>query len=339
MADLAMASSLQARPEYGDACSEVLCVHRAVGVAPVSQTVLTLTGEDRGSFIHNISSNDIKSLKPGQGCESLILTPKGKIQFPIAVLAGQDRLDILVDDSLAAPLKIFLESSLIMEDVSIKDEGHSHAFFHLAGPKLNDLMTATALVFPPETELSWVEADEIVTIRRHRSLETGVDVRVPAGAADDWFQKFLNAAHPLGGGPVGAIAQDILRIEASIPKFGADYTTDHFPQEAALEGRAVSFTKGCYTGQEVVARIKTYGGVNRRLVGLVIEGAPAAPGDKLFKDQEESGRVTSAARSLKFSKSVALAMLSKNVSSAGNILHVASPDGSIATVTDIAGRR
>lgn len=333
-----MPELLQARPEYGDACSEVLSVHRAVGAAVISQEVLTVGGPDCISFLHTISSNDIRPLTPGRGCETLLLTPKGKIQFPFSVLSRGDQLELLVDGDphLAKSLKAVLESAVVMEDLSMTDLPSSYRFVHLAGPKLQELAAAVSLPLPGPDEFSWVEAGGVQVIRRRRSVESGVDIRIPADQAGSRFEKIVAAAGRFGGGPVGSIAQDILRIEAAIPKFGADYTTDHFPQEAALEERAVSFTKGCYTGQEVVARIKTYGNVNRRLVGLILDGPSPAPGDRLFKDGAESGGVTSAARSLKFSRAIAIAMADKSAAVHGGSVQVGSASGPIAKVSDIA---
>lgn len=326
-----------ALPEYGDACSEVVSIHNAVGVAPIRQSVLALAGEDRISFMHNISSNDVKSLQSGQGCESLILTPKGKIQFPLVILAGPSCLDVLVEEPVCASLKDFLDSSLIMEEVTVTDRSSEYHFFHLAGRMLRECMSEMSLTLPEDKECSWAEQGDVTVIRRRRSIQAGVDLRIPAGASAGWFEKLQGLARRLGGGPVGTIAQDILRIEAAIPKFGADFTAEQFPQEASLEERSVSFTKGCYTGQEVVARIKTYGGVRHRVVGLRIDGPPAAPGDRLFKRGVESGRVTSAARSIHFAVSVALATVDVKLAAApGTVLNVADPAGAPATVVDIA---
>ena len=336
MAEVAMPLSTQAKTEYADACSEAVYVHQSVGVAPIAQGILSLTGEDRVGFVHNVSSNDVRSLTPGQGCMTLLLTPKGKILFPLAVLASADRLDLVVDEPLIIPLKNLMESSLIMEDVAIDDRSSAWRFFHLAGKALPELMSALDLQQPSGKEFTWKSQAGVILVNRRRTAVSGVDVGVAAADADGWFEKAAETARRLGGGPVGTIAQDILRIEAAIPKFGVDFTTDHFPQEAALEDRAVSFTKGCYTGQEIVARIKTYGGVNRRLVGIVIDGPAPGPGDKVFHEGAESGRITSAARSIRFSKAVAMAMVAKDSAASGTVLQVASPDGPIAAVTDIA---
>lgn len=339
MADVVSPASVRARPEYGDACSEVSFVHRAVGVAPISQGLLTLTGEDRVAFVHSISSNDVKSLNPGEGCASLILTPKGKILFPVTVLVGSETLDLLMDEPFQTSLKILLDSSLIMEDVSIQDRSEAYRFFHLAGEKISEVIGALALPMPGNRELSSVDLGEIKIIRCRRSLAVGLDIGVPSGQSEAWFEKLVDTARTFGGGPLGTIAQDILRIEGAIPKFGVDFTTDNLPQEASLENRAVSFTKGCYTGQEVVARVKTYGGVNRRLVGLVMDGPAAGPSDRLFLENEEAGRITSSARSIKFSVAVALAMVSKTAAAPGTVLRVSTPAGPAAKVVDISSPR
>jgi len=302
---------------------------------------LTLTGADRVGFIHSISSNDVASLSTGQGCFSLILTAKGKIQYPLTVLVAPDRIDLGVEESLLEPLKSFLESSLVMEDVRIQDASRDWQFFNLSGSRLVEAMDQLNLRMPGKREFDWIEEKGVSVIRCSRTIEAGVDIRVAADQAAEWFEKLVFVAQGQDGGPVGAIARDILRIEAAQPKFGIDYSWEHFPQEAALENRAVSFTKGCFTGQEVVARIKTYGDVRRRLVGMVPAGPPPAPGDAVYLDGAEPpepvGNVTSAARSIKYSKSVALAMVSTRAASPGGVLRVSSIDGAQARVVDIAG--
>ncbi|OGH56140.1 MAG: hypothetical protein A3G34_12650 [Candidatus Lindowbacteria bacterium RIFCSPLOWO2_12_FULL_62_27] len=330
------ATGLKARPEYGDACAEAMSVHRSVGVMVVPESTLSLAGEDRTAFLHNICSNDLKSLGRGQGCCALMLTPKGKILFPFAARVSASQVWVQAADRYHAAFKQFLESSLVMEDVAVRDTAAEFQVFHLAGMRSADIMADLSLPIPTGTELSWISAGPVTVVRRRRTLRPGVDLIVASADADAWFEKLQAATRRLGGGPVGTIAADILRIEAAIAAFGVDFSGEHFPQEAALEEQFVSFTKGCYTGQEVVARIKTYGGVNRRLVGLVLDGPPAAPGDRVFRNGAECGAVTSAARSLAFSKSVALAMVAKPAAVPGAVVRIGGPEGPGAVVVDIA---
>ncbi len=336
MAAVAAPSPIGVKAEYSDACEEVVGVHRAVGVMPLSVRHLALSGDDRVSFLHSVSSNNIQSLRPGEGCETLILTARGKIQFLLAAAVASDRIDLFVDESLTIELKNTLEAALIMEDVAVQDRSASDVFVHLAGPRLGEILGVLSLPSPAGRECSWMEHGDWGVYRRRRTVESGVDVRIPVSQAVEAFEKMCAASRALGGGPVGFVAQDILRIEAGIPKFGVDILRDQFPQEAALEEKAVSFTKGCYTGQEVVARIKTYGGVHRRSIGLIIEGPAPAPGASLYHAGEEAGRITSAARSLKLSKTVALAQARVESSQPGLALAVSSPSEARAIVVDIS---
>lgn len=324
------------KSEFTDACAEVTLVHRAAGVLPLSLRRLSLRGQDRISFLHNVSSNDVKSLRPGQGCETLLLNPKGKIQIPFAVTVADDSADLWVEDSFSAGLKSAIESAVVMDDVTMQDRAAEYVVFHIAGPKNGDVLTALSLPAPAVPELSWLSQGETVVMRRRRTVESGVDIVCPAGQAETLFDRLCLAARDARGGPVGSIAQDILRIEAGIPAFGVDFMKDDFPQEASLEARAVSFTKGCYTGQEVVARIKTYGGVHHRLVGLVMDAPAPAPGETIYQGTDEAGQITSAARSLKLARTVALARVATALSSAGTVLRVSSPDGPVARVVDIS---
>lgn len=336
MAPGTQAACLRPPHDFGDPCSEAESVHRTLGVSILDTGIFFLLGEDRIAFLHNLSSNDIKSLSVGQGCETLFLTPKGKIRVPFVALVLPDRVALLAENEIHPTLKSIVESSVIMEDVNLSEPPEQIQFFHMAGPRLNELLKSLDLPTPAEMPLSACADGERILFRSRRSLAVGVDLGVRLSRAETWFEKLKSTAEKLGGRACGKIAMDILRIEAGIPKFGVDYTGDHLPHEAAREDCAVSFTKGCYTGQETVARIKTYGGVNRRLVALLSDGPAACPGDKVFREGAEVGVVTSAARSIKFSKAVALAMVSKGSFAQGMELRVGMPNGILAAVVDIA---
>ncbi|MBI4178745.1 hypothetical protein HY522_04860 [bacterium] len=359
--------------DYGDPCGEAAAVHASAGLFALSDRLVFLKGADAANFLHTLSSNDIKSLAPGRGAESLFLTARGKIRMPFTAWAFPGHVAVQIAGDLLDSFVSLIESSVVMEDVALDEQPDAPRMFHLAGPahaevlkslSLPDFLLSSSPLEGEEAPVrrSVVSERDILIFSRDRTVERGVDIAVPESRADEWHAAARSAVEKFGGRLCGAIAEDILRIEAGIPKFGVDYTADHLPQEASREEIAVSFTKGCYTGQEVVARINTYGGVNRRLVGLVSDGPPACPGDPVFRDGKPAdrevqsptlqsqkipggnflhgalgaGSVTSAARSIKFSRAVALALVSKGSFDPGTRLRIGSPDGPAAVVVDIA---
>jgi len=142
--------------------------------------------------------------------------------------------------------------------------------------------------------VSW-GGGEVAVIRAGETPEGGFDLEVPAGSLEPAWRALVEEARRRGGGAVGRRAAEILRIEAGVPRWGSEIDGTRFPTECGLEA-AVSYEKGCFIGQEVIARIRTYGHLNRRLMAVRFRRAPEArPGEKLFRDGAEAGLVTSAA--------------------------------------------
>jgi folate-binding protein YgfZ len=143
-----------------------------------------------------------------------------------------------------------------------------------------------------------------------RTEETGgadIELLVPASGLLPLWERLMDAGRLFGIKPVGTEAREALRIEAGLPKAGADLTEEIVPPEANLEGKAFSLSKGCYPGQEVVARMDTYGTVRRRLVGLLVESPTVPPtGAKLFSGDREVGWISSAAYSPSLKSPIAL---------------------------------
>jgi len=162
---------------------------------------------------------------------------------------------------------------------------------------------------------------------------SGFDLFVPVAGLEEFWQPLIAAAKLVGGGPCGWQAFEVARIEAGIPRFGADMDETNLPLEAGLEDRAISFKKGCYIGQEVISRIKTYGHVNKTLRGLMLadelKNVPDK-GDKLFHSDKEIGYVTSAAASPSLGKNIALGYVRKEVNEIGTELRLRTGAGEFA---------
>jgi folate-binding protein YgfZ len=281
--------------------------------------VIDLRGEDRVRFLHGMVSNDIEKLLPGQGCHAAMLTTKGKLVADFVVLAEPERLRLVLAASLLDKIRAHLDKHIIMDDVELEA-----AELAAVGVYGDDAAAALA-------RATGLDAARLAALPPYHSA--GSVVRTPELGGVGF--------HVLGGGDalVAALAGAPLddaefeerRIEAGTPRYGVDMGEDRLPIEAGISD-AVSFEKGCYLGQEVIARATNLGHINRRLVGLVVEGeTPAAAGAKLAAPSKpEAGFVTSSARSRRLGKTLALGYVHRTLWDPGTQLVL--DDGRTATV-------
>jgi aminomethyltransferase len=268
--------------------------------------VIDLRGEDRVRFLHGMVSNDIEKLTAGQGCHAAMLTTKGKLVADFVVLAEPERLRLLLAPELLDKIRAHLDKHIIMDDVELEA-----AVVPALGVYGDDAAAAIGVdaALPP-----YHFADKVV--------------RTPElGGVGYWI---------LGGGDIAGTPLDDAefeerRIEAGTPRYGVDMGEDRLPIEAGIND-AVSFDKGCYLGQEVIARATNLGHINRRLVGLVVDGEPPAAGTKLSAPSKpDAGWVTSSARSRRLGKTLALGYVHRTLWEPGTALTLA--DGRAATVS------
>ncbi len=247
--------------------------------------VVEVTGGDAERWLDGMVTNETVSLSPGGGCYAALLTQKGRVVADLHVLARED--GYWLDTSAWAVPTVLerLDRFIVADDVKLTDRSADFARLSVEGPE------ATSVLGVPDVPLeSWVTTQvggvEIVAARFGWSGETAWQLFVPAGEQ----REVLSAlAVPIASGE----ALEVLRIEAGIPALGAELDEDVFPDEARLDS-AISRTKGCYTGQEIVARLYSRGAVNHLLVGLQFEGERApAPGSRLLAGERTTGEVTS----------------------------------------------
>ena len=280
--------------------SEFLAQHAAltqgVGSADLSdRTRLEIRGADRTSFLHAFCTNDIKRLSPGHGCEAFITSPQGKTLGHVLVFCEPDRLLLDTSPAQAQPLIAHCTKYVITEDVEFVDRTGESGNLLVAGPQAPPLIERLAGAAPPSELLASARiriADVEAVIRRvdycgHGSFFVQVAV---ASLSALW-----SAIQQAGAIPCGPDAVEAARVEAGFPLFGRDITEDNLPQEIGRDAQAISFTKGCYLGQETVARIDALGHVNRLLVGLKYSGREVpASGSPIAANGNEVGHITSA---------------------------------------------
>jgi len=293
---------------FGSVEAEWKAVRTQLGILDLTHRgKILVKGKDRVGFLHNMLSNDIKNLLPGSYCYAAVLTPKGKMVTDVNVFAFEDYHLLELDEANVGKTSERLSSFIIGEDVEIKDVSLLYGILSLQGPHAEDFLKRL-----PQDSLNFR------AFSHDRTGTGGCDLWVAIENLEKLWNQIQILEKIL---PIGMSAYETLRIEAGIPVFGKELDENTIPNEANLEN-AISWTKGCYPGQEIVARIKYRGSVQRILCGLVIkENIVPQRGDKVFKDTNIVGIVTSAVYSFHLASPIALAYL-RTVAMAGNEVHI-----------------
>ena len=299
---------------------------------------ICLTGADRVRLLHGQVTNDLQSLQPLQGCYAAFVTNKGKMQSDAFVYALPDELLVDVEPGRAPALLGRLEHYIVADDVQAIDVAPHYGLLSVQGPASARVLERIALVpHPPQAPLQVAHAPDpvlgdVYVARNPRTGSDGFDLFVPLAAAPMLLDKLAAAARDESGRLAGWSALELARIEAAIPRFGADMDDSNLPPEAGIASRAISYTKGCYIGQEVIARLRTYGQVAKALRTLRISGDGTVPaaGDRLLREGKDVGYVTSVARSARLGGTVALGYVRRECNGPGTALVVQTRDGEVA---------
>jgi len=295
------------REEYSAASSAAAIIDWS------DRAILELSGADRVAFLHNFCTNDIKRLSDGQGCEAFIANVKGRILGYVWIDVCE--LSIWLDAGPVAADRLIahLERYVINEDVAIADRTAEFGELLVMGPTAS---TAVSALLPGAEQLpEWANREVDRGSHRVRVSRRSVG-RLPAfvvSARREFLADCWTALRKGGGEPAGMASWTALRVEAGLPVYGVDLTDDNLAQEAGRTREAISFTKGCYLGQEPIARIDAMGHVNRELRSLRIAGdVSPPPGVRVFSDAAATavvGTVTSSAFSFGSNSAVALALV------------------------------
>jgi folate-binding protein YgfZ len=290
--------------------------------------ILKLTGNERASWLQGMVTNDVQKLPPGAGCYAAHLTPQGKIVAHMHILADDDALWLSLERAAISRLRDAFDKLLIMEDVQIADASGEYDILAMLGPQGRSVLE------------SWLgEPLRIDGLYRHqkfadcRVMESvlGYDLWVPREQAG----KILRALAASGATAIDRGTWDVLRTEAGIPVYGIDIDETTTMPEIGTHG--ISYEKGCYIGQEVVAKVKYIGHVNRRFAGLILAGNDLPKlKSPIRKGGKEVGYVTTSLLSPGLGKPIALGFVSRTAYGPGTEVEVVSEGKALAaTIVDL----
>src|ERR1035437_3832969 len=360
---------------YGDGLAEHAALGETAGVIDLSfRSRLCLVGADRVRFLHGQVTNDVKKLRAGEGCYTAITTAKGKMESDLNIFNLADGLLLDFEPGLTEKIPQRLEKFIVADDVQIVDAAPHYGLLSVQGPKAVEVIGALNLFaeFPTKplgsVKISDATLGEIFLVNharlagsagfqpassRDESIAThrqdagapgifGFDLFVPNNSLGAVADKLIAAAKALGGRACGGQAFETARIEAGIPRYGADMDETNIPLECGIESRAVTYNKGCYIGQEVINRIHSVGHVTRELRGLrLADDLKTLPprGDKLFHAGKEVGYITSAVKSPTLNANIALGYVRRETNQIGNELTLQGTGESPAKIADRSEER
>ena len=317
---------------FGDVAAEYQSVRTTAGLFDLSdRALLQFTGPDRVSFLQGMLSNDVRLLKTFDGQQATILTQQGRVIADVRVLCAMNSIYLDFWEPLKEKILAHLNRYLVADEVEINDPNDEWTMLSLQGPRaqsiLDELFANTELPARPDQH-AMVQFDgaPVCVVRADRTGQNGFDLIVQ----NSCLQRFAQRLEQLGASWVGARAQNILRLEAGMARYGVDFNEENLLLEVGLDN-SYSYTKGCYLGQEVVERIRSRGHVNRKLCGLLLDGnTPADAGDGIVAAGNEVGKITSSVASIALNRPIALGYVHRDFWSPDTRLTVRHGANSIA---------
>jgi folate-binding protein YgfZ len=301
-----MTSVTPLAPHYGSVAEEYRTLREGCGVSVRSEAgLLEITGKDRNRFLNAYITCEVKDLAPGQSAYGFFTSPQGRILSDAMVLALEDRFWLEVGPGQEETIASHLQKYILADRVEVQP--------------LEGVLPITLV--GPQAEAALPRNDDVKVQRSGRFGAPAWTLWTPSAEAEPLVERLIEQ----GARRVGTEALEVLRTEAGIPRFGRDFGPDNFPQETGEEEEAVSYTKGCYLGQEVVARIHYRGGVQKTLRGLVFEpGTGPGPGVQLLYEGRQAGVATTVVQSIALGRPVGLGILHKRAAEPGTRLQMES---------------
>jgi folate-binding protein YgfZ len=324
----------EAAAHYGDWLAEYRTLREGAAILDLSfRGRLCLTGADAQKFLNGQVTNNVKDLKPGEGCYAALVSAKGKMESDLNIYRLENEMLLDFEPGLSERVARRLGKFIIADDAQVIDVAPDYGLLSVQGLEAAAVLAlwAPGLDAPREAmaaaKAPIAAPGEIYVTHQARAGRPGFDIFVPAAALRETSAQLLAA----GARWCGWQALETARIEAGAPRFGADMDETNLAPEA-LDARAISYSKGCYIGQEVIARIRTYGQVAKSLRGLRLDGDMSelpAKGAKIFSGDKEAGYITSTVRSPALQAVIALGYIRREAGQPGAPLLVQTPAGAI----------
>ncbi|MCB9855525.1 MAG: folate-binding protein YgfZ [Phycisphaerales bacterium] len=309
------------RAEYSAAVSTGGVFHRD------DRGLIEVSGADRADWLHNLVTNVVKTLTPGEGNYAFCINVKGRVVFDLNILVRQDSIWLDIDRRWIDTAMKWLDRYVITEDVVLKDRSGGQDRIAVIGPAA--ARVCEDLRFGNLIPKAWLQQESRdlggahVTMFRHDFTGLiGAEFVVVGDERREAMGQIESAATAAGAAMIGSRIVEILRIEAGIPASVSDIDEDVIPPETGQIERGISYQKGCYLGQEVLERMRSRGGLARKLVGIRLDGASLPQKNApIFAGEAEVGRVTSAAYSLALDSAMALGYVrSAQASPGGDVI-------------------
>ena len=293
-----------------------------------TQALIECQGADRTDFLQRLLTNDLARLSPGAGCRAALLTPSAKLIAELLVLADPDALWLLGDLPCADAAAQVLEQYRFSEAVTVIRHERRKAVLALQGPRAAEVLrrmskTPVALPNPGDHALVQVQNIPLRVIRHSLTGGPGILCVVDADQAEAAWGLLAREGAPHGLRLAGWEALNAARIEAGLAWFGFDMDDTTLLPETGLAAVAVSETKGCYVGQEIVARMRTYGSPSKKLMALALDGDEVAEAhDRIVRNGEDVGWVTSACRSPTLRRPIAMGYVKRGAYEPGTAVDI-----------------
>jgi folate-binding protein YgfZ len=305
---------------------------------------LQLTGPEAARFLHNLTTQDVLNLPPGEGREAFAVTAKARVVAYFLLFhekspRGESAYWLNLPPGTAEAALKHLDHYRISEQVEFADRTHDFAQLHLAGPEAAAVLErAAGAALPHLKELKELDyfplpLTPFAICRRDLLGLPGFDLFCPTAVLSEavwerltpsgatWAEALWNRLTQAGAVPAGREAFELLRVEAGAPAYGPEIDENTFVPEVGRTAQAISYAKGCYLGQEPIVMARDRGQVNRALLGLKLTGDPAPNGSLVYRDGKEVGRVTSSVRSPRFGI-IALAYIRRGTPEPGTAVEV-----------------
>ncbi len=308
--------------------SEYQIVALHAGQSEIAAGVLRVSGPDRVRWLHKLITADVEHLTTGQGVHGALLEAKGHFIADFVALALEDSFLLLVDSGARELLLSNLRRYIIREKVRVDDESDRYMLMTVIGPEADALVSSVLHSNAPTSPFYWtrvtLDSTEVILIRGVRAPFPAIDFLVSLDASDA-LARALNA--PL----ISAELLDVLRVETGLPRWGIDFDSTTLALEIP-DAMSIRVDQGCYIGQEVVARLVHRGHVNRRLVGLRMEGQVPEPGTPISYEDNRVGAITSAVLSPRLG-GIAMGYVRREVAGPGTEVRVG--ENARARVTEL----